>query len=202
MVNILKGQSGGLKGEHLKHTSINGVDIYTITSQQRSIPSWISDKNRKVPRRVKQKDQDKVSLLQDLWFETSTSKIKATPDGEYLIASGIYPPQVKVYELSQLSMKFERHLDSEIIDFQGRFLSSLTTQSPALNVVSRSKIHGLVACGGDDGSVECFDMRMRSSIGRINAVSPASGAYEDVTALEFDGDADFHMAVGSSAGKV
>ena len=31
---------------------------------------------------------------------------------------GIYPPQVKVYELSQLSMKFERHLDSEIIDFQ------------------------------------------------------------------------------------
>lgn len=266
MVNILKGQRGRLKGDHLKHTSINGVDIYTITSQQRSIPSWISDKNKKVPRRVKQKDQDKVSLLQDLWFETSTSKIKATPDGEYLIASGIYPPQVKVYELSQLSMKFERHLDSEIIDFQilsedyskiaflcadrsiafhakygkhyimriprmgrdiaydywscdllcaasspdlyrinleqGRFLSSLTTQSPALNVVSRSKIHGLVACGGDDGSVECFDMRMRSSIGRINAVSPASGAYEEVTALEFDGDADFHMAVGSSAGKV
>lgn len=266
MVNILKGQRGRLKGDHLKHTSINGVDIYTITSQQRSIPSWISDKNKKVPRRVKQKDQDKVSLLQDLWFETSTSKIKATPDGEYLIASGIYPPQVKVYELSQLSMKFERHLDSEIIDFQilsedyskiaflcadrsiafhakygkhyimriprmgrdiaydywscdllcaasspdlyrinleqGRFLSSLTTQSPALNVVSRSKIHGLVACGGDDGSVECFDMRMRSSIGRINTVSPASGAYEEVTALEFDGDADFHMAVGSSAGKV
>lgn len=266
MVNILKGQRGRLKGDHLKHTSINGVDIYTITSQQRSIPSWISDKNKKVPRRVKQKDHDKVSLLQDLWFETSTSKIKATPDGEYLIASGIYPPQVKVYELSQLSMKFERHLDSEIIDFQilsedyskiaflcadrsiafhakygkhyimriprmgrdiaydywscdllcaasspdlyrinleqGRFLSSLTTQSPALNVVSRSKIHGLVACGGDDGSVECFDMRMRSSIGRINTVSPASGAYEEVTALEFDGDADFHMAVGSSAGKV
>ena len=41
-----------------------------------------------------------------------------------------------------------------------------------------SKVHGLVACGGDDGSVECFDMRVRSSIGRINAVSPASGADE------------------------
>lgn len=54
MVNILKGQRGGLKGEHLKHTSINGVDIYTITSQQRSIPSWIGDKKQKVPRRVKQ----------------------------------------------------------------------------------------------------------------------------------------------------
>lgn len=32
--------------------------------------------------------------------------------------SGIYPPQVKVYELRQFSMKFERHLESEIIDFQ------------------------------------------------------------------------------------
>ncbi|KAK6232094.1 hypothetical protein SCA6_002167 [Theobroma cacao] len=30
----------------------------------------------------------------------------------------IYPPQVKVYELRQFSMKFERHLESEIIDFQ------------------------------------------------------------------------------------
>lgn len=54
MVNILKGQGGGLKDEHLKHTSINGVDIYSITSQQRSIPSWIGDKNKKVPRKVKQ----------------------------------------------------------------------------------------------------------------------------------------------------
>ena len=32
--------------------------------------------------------------------------------------SGIYPPQVKVYELGQLALKFERHLDSEIVDFE------------------------------------------------------------------------------------
>lgn len=32
--------------------------------------------------------------------------------------SGIYPPQVKVYELKELSMKFERHMISEIVDFQ------------------------------------------------------------------------------------
>lgn len=100
---------------------------------------------------------------------------------------------------------------------QGRFLSSLNTQSPALNVVSRrllrnlvkimihltylvtefvwfvkpsstfawgwefilfnfSKLHGLIACGGEDGAVECFDMRMRSSAARINAVAPAGDA--------------------------
>uniref|UniRef100_A0A2N9HUK5 Uncharacterized protein n=1 Tax=Fagus sylvatica TaxID=28930 RepID=A0A2N9HUK5_FAGSY len=208
----------------------------------------------------------RVDLIQDLRFETATTKIKATPDGEFLIASGIYPPQVKVYELRELSLKFERHLDSEIIDFQvldedysklaflcanrfvylhakygkhhslriprmgrdiaydcwscdllcaasspdlyrinleqGQFLSSLTTQSPAINVVSRSKLHGLVACGGEDGAVECFDLRTRSSVGRIDAVAPTGDIDQEVTSLEFDGDGGFQLAVGSSTGKV
>lgn len=43
-----------------------------------------------------------------------------------------------------------------------------------------SKFHGLVACGGEDGAVQCFDMRMKTSIGRINAVTPAGDA-EEVT---------------------
>ncbi|KAL6970014.1 hypothetical protein U1Q18_029722 [Sarracenia purpurea var. burkii] len=179
---------------------------------------------------------------------------------------GIYPPQVKVYELRELSLKFERHLISEIINFQvladdyskiaflcadrsiclhakygshyslriprmgrdiaydcwscdlicaasspdlyrinleqGRFLTSLNTQSPALNVVTRSKLHGLVACGGDDGAVECFDMRVRSSVGRINAVASAGDFDQEVTAVEFDGEGGYLMAVGSSGGKV
>ena len=33
-----------------------------------------------------------------------------------------------------------------------------------------SNVHGLIACGGEDGSVECFDLRRKSSVGRINAV--------------------------------
>lgn len=31
-----------------------------------------------------------------------------------------------------------------------------------------SEVHGLVACGGEDGAIECFDMREKSSVGRIN----------------------------------
>jgi ribosome biogenesis protein ENP2 len=208
----------------------------------------------------------RVELIQELKFETATTRIKATPDGEYLIASGIYPPQVKVYELNQLALKFERHLDSEIVDFeildddfsklaflcadrsinlhakygkhhtlriprmgrdmtydswscdllcaasspdlyrinleQGRFLSPLSTQSPALNVVSRSNLHGLVACGGEDGAVEFFDMRMKSSAARINAVTHGGDAAAEVTAIEFDDSEGLQVAVGSSAGKV
>jgi len=45
-----------------------------------------------------------------------------------------------------------------------------------INCQNFSKIHGLVACGGEDGAVECFDMRVRSSVGRIGAVGPSGDA--------------------------
>lgn len=32
----------------------------------------------------------RVDLIQDLRFETATTKIKATPDGEFLIAAGAF----------------------------------------------------------------------------------------------------------------
>ncbi|CAN1795543.1 Nucleolar protein 10 [Linum perenne] len=251
------------EGGNLKSTTINGVKVYTIS--QSNQPYWITAKKKRALRKDPNYQQ-RVELIQDLRFQTATSRIKITPNGEYVIASGIYPPQIKVYELRQLSLKFERHFESEIINFQildedfskmaflcadrsvslhakagkhytlriprmgrdieydcwscdlfcaasspdvyrinlqqGRFLSSLNTQSPALNVVSRSKIHGLVACGGEDGAVECFDMRVKSSIARIDAVAPSGDIDQEVTALEFDEDGGFLMAVGSSGGKV
>ncbi|XP_075110236.1 uncharacterized protein LOC107828340 [Nicotiana tabacum] len=253
------------QGGNLKSTAINGVKMYTVAGQHRSVATWLPPKKLRALRKDPSYMQ-RVDLIQDLRFETATTRIKVTPDGEYLIASGIYPPQVKVYELRELSLKFERHLVSEIVNFQvlsddyskmaflcadrsvclhakygshyslriprmgrdivydcwscdllcaasspdlyrinleqGRFLSSLSTRSPALNVVSRSKVHGLVACGGEDGALECFDMRARSSVGRINAVAPAGNGDQEVTAIEFDGDGGYLMAVGSSDGKV
>ena len=80
---------------------------------------------------------------QELDFPVSSSRIKLSADGNFLVVTGIHPPQargaarrvaaalqlattsltraapapplsqVKVYELSQLALKFERHLLSE-----------------------------------------------------------------------------------------
>ena len=47
-----------------------------------------------------------------------------------------------------------------------------------------SKLHGLVACGGEDGGVECFDMRVRSSVGRIDATG-SSGDVDQVVVSPF-----------------
>ncbi|CAN6166404.1 unnamed protein product [Urochloa humidicola] len=249
----------------LKSTSINGVKLYSLTGN-RYVAPWVVAKKKRSLRKDKEY-QRRLDLIHDLRFETATTKIKLTPDDQYVIASGIYPPQVKVYELKELSMKFERHMISEIVNFQilgddysklafmcadrsvnlhakygshyslriprmgrdmaydcwscnllcaasspdlyrinleqGRFLASLSSQSPAINAVTRSKIHGLVACGGEDGAVECFDMRKKSSVGRINipAVSPEDYDQE-VTSLQFDEDQGYLMAVGSSTGKI
>ena len=40
-----------------------------------------------------------------------------TRDGEYCVAVGTYPPMVKVFEVEQLAIKFERHLDAEVVTF-------------------------------------------------------------------------------------
>lgn len=154
---------------------------------------------------------------------------------------------MKVYELGQLALKFERHLLSEVVDFQvltddysklvfacvdrslvfharygahftarlprvprsvafdtasaslvaagsgaqlfrlslelGHFLQPFASASPGVNIVRVCPVHGLVAAGGEDGAVECFDLRMRF---------PSSCLHTDdrrdigVTALRFD----------------
>lgn len=60
----------------------------------------------------------RIELIQDLDFPTACQKIKASSDGRYVVATGTHPPRVRCYELSELSMKFERHFDTEIVDFE------------------------------------------------------------------------------------
>lgn len=38
-----------------------------------------------------------------------------TKDGKHILASGIYAPQVKIYDLKDLSMKCLRGMDSEVV---------------------------------------------------------------------------------------
>ena len=71
-------------------------------------------------------------MIQDFEFNQSCQRIKISQDGNYIVASGkneflflmylgVYPPMVKCYETQQMSEKFRRHLECEIVQFQ--FLS-------------------------------------------------------------------------------
>jgi hypothetical protein len=44
-------------------------------------------------------------------------KVKTTEDGEHVMATGTYKPMIKVWELDQLAVKFERVTVAENVDF-------------------------------------------------------------------------------------
>ena len=43
-----------------------------------------------------------------------SDKIQVSADGQYVLATGIYKPRVKCFDLHSLGQKFERCLDSEV----------------------------------------------------------------------------------------
>lgn len=47
-----------------------------------------------------------------------SNTVKITQDGQYILATGIYKPRIKCYDVSNLAMKFERCFDSEAITFE------------------------------------------------------------------------------------
>lgn len=47
-----------------------------------------------------------------------SSTVKITQDGQYILATGIYKPRIKCYDVNNLAMKFERCFDAEAITFE------------------------------------------------------------------------------------
>jgi ribosome biogenesis protein ENP2 len=77
--------------------------------------STAAEKRDRRKRALADRDTD---LLHDFAFPTVSSRVKLSPDGRYVYASGTYPPQIHVYDTDELSLKFKRHVAAEIVDFQ------------------------------------------------------------------------------------
>lgn len=73
--------------------------------------------------------QNRVELIQDFQFAEASYRLRMTPDGQYMIATGTYKPQFRVYELSQMAMKFERHTDCENVQMEVQKTCVLNYQS-------------------------------------------------------------------------
>jgi hypothetical protein len=56
---------------------------------------------------------------------------------------------------------------------EGRFLTPLASASPALNACGLASAHGMFAAAGEDGVLECFDLRQRRSLGVLDAAAEA-----------------------------
>lgn len=119
-------------------TDVNDVKIYNLSAGKSlpdvSVPSprkfnfdldlnfifvlffqWLTDQKR---RKLLNKNVDlrkRIELMQDFDMPDSCNTIRMTPDYQFIIAAGTYKPRVKCYEVNNLSAKFERCFDSEVV---------------------------------------------------------------------------------------
>ncbi|KAJ2963450.1 hypothetical protein NQZ79_g1589 [Umbelopsis isabellina] len=103
----------------LQVSNANNVKIYTVSGGlgSRSIPDWLARKKKKALK----KDLEyraRIELIQDFEFPEASNRVKCTADGNFAMATGVYKPQIRVYEFAEMSMKFERHTDAENVDFE------------------------------------------------------------------------------------
>lgn len=101
------------------------VKVYTVngapSGSSSSLPDWltrkraIKDKGKRGA--IKEQVEGTLELVQSFEFPEASNRIKTTRDGHHAVATGTYKPQMKVWDLDQLSQKFERHSDAENVDF-------------------------------------------------------------------------------------
>jgi ribosome biogenesis protein ENP2 len=96
-------------------TNTSGTKVYRITTGK-NLPQWLSANSKKALK----KDFDfqrRIEVIQDFEFPVATQRLKLTKDRQHMIAIGTYKPRIRVWDLNELSMKFERHIDCEAVQF-------------------------------------------------------------------------------------
>ncbi|KJP85639.1 hypothetical protein AK88_04711 [Plasmodium fragile] len=107
----------------------NGIKIYSLTSGRVSPESGggIGGFGKAHGRKQKKnasigRSENSVEILHDLEFSQKSEQVKISDDDRYICISGMYPPQVGLYDTKEMSIKHRRHFDEEVVNFE--FLSS------------------------------------------------------------------------------
>ncbi|KAI0065239.1 hypothetical protein BV25DRAFT_1822387 [Artomyces pyxidatus] len=102
----------------------NSVKVYTVNGaaagSASSLPDWLTRKRAakaKGKRAIREHVEGTIELIQHFEFPEASNRVKSTRDGHHVIATGTYKPQMRVWDLDQLALKFERHSDVENVDF-------------------------------------------------------------------------------------
>nr|CAI5833691.1 unnamed protein product [Callosobruchus analis] len=95
----------------------NNVKIYNL-SAGKSLPEWLSERKRRALLKSNVDIRRRIELIQDFDMPGVSTTIKVSRDGQYVLATGIYKPRVKCFDVNNLSLKFERCFDSEAVTFE------------------------------------------------------------------------------------
>jgi len=96
--------------------NVNNVKIYNL-SHGRSVPEWLSESKRRKLLKKEPSLRRNIQLIQDFEMPQVCDNIRLSNDGQYIFVTGVYKPRVRCYDTSNLSLKFERCFDSEVVKF-------------------------------------------------------------------------------------
>lgn len=158
--------SGGARG--------NGESSSSLSTSLPDLLRRHGRSNKRKSRNAQKIDEqlDRIELLQDFEFPEASNVIKSTRDGQHIVATGTYKPQMRVWECEQLSLKFERHSDAETTDFV--LLSDDWTKSLHLQNDRTLELHGQ---GGHHARLRIpkFGRALGYHFGTANALVGAAG---------------------------
>jgi ribosome biogenesis protein ENP2 len=92
------------------------VQVFHVTGEGRKLADVSSDPGvrRKTSRKKLKASEQPLTVLQGGNFPVAATSLCVTPDEQYLVAAGIHKPSVKVFELGQVSCKFETYMSAEV----------------------------------------------------------------------------------------
>ncbi|GFH49394.1 hypothetical protein CTEN210_05870 [Chaetoceros tenuissimus] len=93
----------------------NDSRIYALSNGP-NLPEWISEAARRNLAKRDSSIRRRIELLQDFAMPSSSQKLVQSRDGRFILAAGTYSPRIRCFELDQLSMKFERYVDADVVD--------------------------------------------------------------------------------------
>ena len=89
----------------------SAVPVYTVSGSNifRDLPDWQANK-----RKVKKDPEywNRVELLQDFEFEEASQCIRISDDGNWVMSTGTYKPQIHTHYLPNLALSWARHTDT------------------------------------------------------------------------------------------
>lgn len=129
----------------MKLSNPGTVPVYTISgaSTARPLPDWLA-RRRKRSLKTDAEYQNRVELLQDFEFEEASSCVKISEDGDWIMSTGTYKPQIHVHNLPQLSLSFARHTSS--LNHSFVLLSSDYSKSLHLQTDRKIEFHTPMGC--------------------------------------------------------
>ncbi|KAJ5899563.1 Ribosome biogenesis protein ENP2 [Penicillium taxi] len=117
----------------MKLSNQSEVPVYTISGSNtaRPLPEWLA-RRRKRSLKDDPEYANRVELLQDFEFEEASQCIRVSEDGDWVMSTGTYKPQIHTHYLPQLSLSWARHtvaLNTTFILLSTDYSKSLHLQS-------------------------------------------------------------------------